>query len=174
MWIKGLVSNAAVFPAVGIMLLIGAALVGGESVTQMGLTPSRDVGYAEGVGWVPPLMTSSSDLTGVNAAMAIVGIGIILLLPEVAKLIKELLGMKEGIGGLLTGSIQSGWGPVGGLGARGYGGWRKTMSEQEQLEGQYAQTSAITSALGSGPTAAPKMSTQRAIGRTIRNMFGWG
>jgi hypothetical protein len=111
-WIKGLIAHAAVFPAVASMLIIGAILVGGERNTnELGVNPQIGAGYGAG-GWVPPLVTSGVDTTGTNAVRSIIGLGMLLLLPETVKIIRELLGVKEGFGEMAWQNLQRGAAPV--------------------------------------------------------------
>ncbi|OGV91255.1 hypothetical protein A2783_01710 [Microgenomates group bacterium RIFCSPHIGHO2_01_FULL_45_11] len=123
-WLKGLVANAAVFPAVAIMVLVGAALVGtnsaGEDVTGLGIAPTQGAqgagfGFREGSGFVPPLITSRGTGLGANQGReefgvehvkALIGLGIIMLLPEVAKLIKEMFGVKSELGELIQANLR--------------------------------------------------------------------
>ena len=96
-WIRSLLSNILVFPAVIIMLTLANILSG-----------------VTGNLWTPPLLGSFGKATG-QAAGAILGFGIILMTPKVADIIKsmfekkpfpygaaigEAMGPAKGIGGL--------------------------------------------------------------------------
>jgi hypothetical protein len=158
-WLKTLAGHALVFPAVAIMLLIGAALVGGPSMHQLGIVDTPDVGYGEGEGWIPPLITTGTDGTGVNAARAIIGIGIIMLLPEVVNLIKEAFGIKGGMGELAMQNARRG--TV--IASKPWGAAQQTANERQQ-QVRDAQ------AYGNPP---PPMSDFRP-GRTfLKNLFGF-
>jgi len=94
-WLRNLVANAMVFPAVGIMIIIGIALSGNDK-PQMGVPP---INYQGGGGWVPPLITNYQGREGGTPQIqSIIGLGIILLLPEIAKLVKGALGAEDKLG----------------------------------------------------------------------------
>lgn len=112
-WIRGLVANALIFPAVGLMLIIGIALSSTDD--RMGVNGlAVDPGGGTGTGWVPPMVTSTDSRTGTNQASTVIGIGIIMLLPEVAKLIKSVVGTEDklGIGEMVSGGLRRGTGPM--------------------------------------------------------------
>jgi len=73
-WIKNLLSNLIAFPLVAILLIIGAFIVN---------TPPQS-----GFIWRPPFINSSSA-EGFNA---IIGIGLLFMIPNLVKLIKKALG----------------------------------------------------------------------------------
>jgi hypothetical protein len=112
-WIRGIFANAMVFPTVAVLVLVGAALVGGKSNTSSGsnIWPIQEnVGWIASetsIGWVPPLIMGATASTGVNAVRAIIGLGMIMLLPEIAKRVKEALQVKEDVGGVM-GTAMSG------------------------------------------------------------------
>lgn len=122
-WLRTLVANAAVFPAVAIMVLLGAVLStgGGSDLTELGLEASPQLngfGYGEGGGgFVPPLLVSepNSQAFGLDNMSAIIGLGILMLLPEIAKIVKETLQVKDPFGELAMGNLAAGYqkGPVG-------------------------------------------------------------
>ncbi len=131
-WFQGLIANAAVFPVACGMIVIGAA-IGGKSVIlptdkcagENGLavvTQPENVGF-EYKGFIPPLIYSGgmSDWNNntpgfgnksggsVNAAKALIGFGIIMMLPEVVKITKKTLEVKdEDYGGMAVKNAQSG------------------------------------------------------------------
>jgi hypothetical protein len=110
-WLKSLIAHAAVFPAVATMLIIGTILVGGDQ-EKMGINEAAYVSPTGGSGWIPPLITTGTDQTGTDAVRSIIGLGIILLLPETVKIIRELLGVKEGFGEMAMANLQRGTGPA--------------------------------------------------------------
>lgn len=108
-WLRSLIANAAVFPAVAIMVLIGAVLStgGGRDGVELGLEATDQLngfGYAEGSGFVPPLLVSepNAEAFGIEHINAIIGLGILMLLPEIAKIVKEKLEVKDAYGELAT------------------------------------------------------------------------
>lgn len=111
-WIRSLVANAAVFPAVAIMILIGTALVGvnNPSNDDFGINIQDGVGWNKQAseGWVPPLIGQDVGSGTAGAIPGIIGLGIIMLLPEVAKMIKEMLEVKDTAGELTLGGLQKG------------------------------------------------------------------
>ncbi|OGK53219.1 hypothetical protein A3H78_02695 [Candidatus Roizmanbacteria bacterium RIFCSPLOWO2_02_FULL_36_11] len=73
-WIKNLLSNLIAFPLVAILLIVGAFIV--NSPPQSGFI------------WRPPFINSSSA-EGFNA---IIGIGLLFMIPNLVKLVKKALG----------------------------------------------------------------------------------
>lgn len=92
-WIKSLIANLAAFPTVLIVLLI-----------YRQLTQNASGGYTEG-GFSPPyLLGTFTDQAGVIPML--VGLGIILALPEAVTKVKSALGASEGPFGEL---LKAGW-----------------------------------------------------------------
>jgi hypothetical protein len=124
-WLKSLVANALLFPAVGIMLIIAVYLTGSKSTQitdEFGINTTDFAGGSSGVGWVPPLVTSKDpNSTGTNQVQAILGIGMLMLLPEVSKVIKGALGAddKLGLGQMIQANLQRGAAPIQTVGRAG-------------------------------------------------------
>ncbi len=84
-WIKNLVGNLSIFPIILVLLIIR------NIFAQFSFDGSG--------GFMPPYLISQ----GLGAALpSIVGIGILLTIPEIAKKTKEALGAKEGVFGELV------------------------------------------------------------------------
>jgi len=80
-WLRNLVGNLAAFPAILILLYIQ------NEISNYGIT---------GGGFAPPFLVGST--LGVSGALpAIVGIGMLVTIPEIIIKIKEALGVKDGI-----------------------------------------------------------------------------
>ena len=89
-WIMNLLANAAVFPVVAAMILVGAALTGGNDATVGGIEmTSQEISNA---GWTPPFIASTK--TGPDSVRAILGIGLIMLLPTVGQITKQMFGVE--------------------------------------------------------------------------------
>ncbi len=113
-WLKNLVANAMVFPAVGIMVIIGTALVGGNAGDELGVAYSPE-SSTNGTGWVPPLVSNKNpDATDPFSVQAIIGMGMILILPEVSKIVKGALGAEDklGLGQIVGANLKAGVAPV--------------------------------------------------------------
>lgn len=157
-WIRGLVANAAVFPAVAIMLIIGAYLTGSGS-KPMGVveTSNNGFGYGEGGGFVPPLITSvAAEGLGVQHISAIIGIGMILLLPEVVNIIRRALGAESQIGDLAMGGFRRGLQPVASI---------------AKPAGIYVGDRFVGSATGLDPNEAPIATGSGQVARFIRGAW---
>jgi len=94
-WLNNLLSNILVFPAVIIMLTLAGIL-------------SQITGNL----WTPPLLGSFGEATG-QAAGAILGLGIVLMTPKVADIIKSMFEKKPFPYGAAIGEAM---GPAKGLG----------------------------------------------------------
>ncbi|MBI4092212.1 MAG: hypothetical protein HY427_03350 [Candidatus Levybacteria bacterium] len=80
-WIRSMVSNLSVFPVTIIMFLLGKAFIEGFTKGTPGNPP-----------FVPPMVGDFSDP---KAFAPIIGLGIILMLPEVANMIRDALKQPE-------------------------------------------------------------------------------
>lgn len=98
-WLRNLVGNLAIFPIVLILLIMQ------EIMANANMT---------GGGFMPPYLLGTGQA---EVVVALIGLGILLAIPEVAKKAKEALGAKEGVFGELaaaaTGRAKTGM-PLGG------------------------------------------------------------
>ena len=86
-WLKNLTGNLIMWPIILMCLLVNRMLTSST--------------YSDGGGFMPPYLLGS----GQSAAFpALVGIGILLVIPEIMKEAKKMLGVSEGIMGNLTGA----------------------------------------------------------------------
>lgn len=125
-WIKNLLANAAAFPAAAIMILIGSVLTGGTNYQ----------GTAIGTGanfFTPPLINFA--VAGVPIT-SIIGLGIILMLPQIVKTIQEAL-KAPGIpaGEAVVGGIAA----AGGLLAAPLRARREALQRREEAQYQAQQ-----------------------------------
>ena len=115
-WFKHLFAEIMTFPIVVVVLLIGYVLT--HSIPFLDMTGGTIMDLAgTKTFWVPPF------LYGLNqyAYQFLIGLGVVLLIPEIIKLTKELIGVKDlpiGIGlGTFFGGVGAAWaGTQGGLG----------------------------------------------------------
>lgn len=110
-WLKDLVASAAVFPATALILLLGIVLVGSPAnanlINAEVIKVEDNVGYSgavwrsqqDQVGFVPPLVLPGNVGTA-DALQAIIGLSIIMLLPETLEIIRAQLGVKDEVGKL--------------------------------------------------------------------------
>jgi len=128
-WLRNLVANLAVFPVVIIIIFLG-----------YGLTNQPHGGSG---GFLPPQIPGVGT-TG--AIQALIGIGIIMLLPEAAKAVKEALGVKESpLGQAVLGNVGKGTIPA----RRALSGYQESLAAQRQ-------TRELAKALGAPPPAISK------------------
>lgn len=80
-WIRSMVSNLSVFPVTIIMFLLGKAFMEGLKGGTPGQPP-----------FVPPMV---GDFLNPEALASIIGLGIILMLPEVANMVRDALKQPE-------------------------------------------------------------------------------
>lgn len=83
-WLRNLVGNLAIFPIVLILLIMQ------EIMANANMT---------GGGFMPPYLLGTGQA---EVVVALIGLGILLAIPEVAKKAKEALGAKEGVFGELA------------------------------------------------------------------------
>jgi hypothetical protein len=106
-WIKALVANLAVFPAVLIIIVLSFML------TSNGLKPEYKTTNQlteTGSGFLPPYLTGTGSP---GAIQAILGLGILLILPDVVTQVKKSLGGSGGIfeqfANNFTSALDKGW-----------------------------------------------------------------
>jgi hypothetical protein len=92
-WFMGLLANILVFPAVAVMILLGVYLGGNPSANPDSNELIPVVITSENDGLLPPFIATRGE--GSSNVRAIIGLGIILMLPEVVKMVKEALQVKE-------------------------------------------------------------------------------
>jgi hypothetical protein len=111
-WIKNIFGNLLLWPVFLLVMIVERILT----------SPLRDLTNAEanaafGGGFMPPFMMGQGQ-----AAIfpVLVGVGILLIIPDIMKQVKEKMGIKDGIFGDLT---KSAWGNIQGatpIGAKGF------------------------------------------------------
>ncbi len=84
-WIKDIIGNLAAFPVVLLVLIVFDELTGGIS----GNTPVIESG-----GFQPPYLFGSGSA---GVLPFIIGVGMIMIMPEIVKESKKMLGAKEGV-----------------------------------------------------------------------------
>ncbi|NMC35875.1 hypothetical protein GYA49_02405 [Candidatus Beckwithbacteria bacterium] len=157
-WIKGLLANALVFPVTAVMILIAGAL-----------TNSQKFGIADDIGYQ---FSGTTKVLGVpfisggfdtNAIQALIGIGVLMMLPKVVELVQKSLGVEGGLAGMmgsiaepLSGGAGRVFGTAGMLGGAGYRA-ATTGSEIGRAEAMY------------GPNVY-----ERGLSNTLRHMLGMG
>jgi hypothetical protein len=84
-WFKNLFANLAIFPVTAAVLMIGTIFT------------SFDVTIGQGLGkvWTPPLLSGG----GASGILGIIGLGLLMSIPNIAKSIKEALKTKPLLGG---------------------------------------------------------------------------
>jgi hypothetical protein len=126
-WLKNLFANIIVFPAVAILFMLAAVLVGpfGENFYHI----SEDVGFYPAIqgteeAWVPPFLVVHEGQSGPNATnfQALIALGMIMMAPQVVTMIKKALKVEgTGIGGAIVGGIMAGPAAVGGVASTAWG-----------------------------------------------------
>ena len=100
-WIRSIIGNLAAFPAVIVMFLLAKAFIEG-----FGTKPAP-------TDFVPPLI---GDISGTDTIGSLIGLGIILMTPNVVGIVKSALGApKVGVGPMIIGGLAGGFGAPGGI-----------------------------------------------------------
>lgn len=98
-WLKDLIANLGAFVVTAIMFMLAWALIGsnqaGISGTKMGQ-----------VGWAPPFL-GFGTAAGANAIPALIGLGMVLLTPQIVTATKKLLGSEGILGGKADTGLES-------------------------------------------------------------------
>jgi hypothetical protein len=117
-WLKMLVANLLSFPITIGMILLSNIIVAIPSAQASGAT-SGTGGQLIPL-WTPPLLYSS--YTAPDAFSVLVGVGILFMIPNIIKSLKQLMGIKDGIlSGVGLGIFFGGVSSVGGAGMGGLG-----------------------------------------------------
>ena len=105
-WLKTLIANLAVFPGVLIILTLAFMLIGNAYNVPSG--DGFNVGSSGG--FLPPYIPGDGSA---NAVSVLLGLGVILILPDLATSIKKTLGGSGGIfeqfANNFTSSVEKGW-----------------------------------------------------------------
>jgi len=108
-WLKNLFANIIVFPAVAVMFIIAAALIGPHDSwnpyhieSNIGYYPSFK--NNQGV-WIPPFLMVSESGVDANSFQPLIALGVIMMMPQMVTMIKEQLKIK---GGGLAGGVMAG------------------------------------------------------------------
>lgn len=115
-WIKNLAGNVAVFPATAIFIVLAAALMGNAN-PNFNINSTVGFGASGGTSaWAPPLLfgAASSGAPGtspVEALMALVGLGMLLLTPQFVEMVKKAFQTAggEGYGSAIGQALQYGY-----------------------------------------------------------------
>jgi len=136
------------------MLLLVKALAGVGTKEGIGFQPG-------GGGFQPPQIGGTA-----GNVQALISLAIIMILPEVIKTVKEMMGSKEsGLGEAVRAGITPGASRTFGT---AYQGYREGMNSQEQAK---QQAIAYSRAMGRPAPNVP-VSRQRAAGHAIQRVFG--
>lgn len=99
-WLKKIASDAAVFPVVAIMIMLGIALMGSspdeniQTASGVGFSRRADGSVGDAGGFAPPFIVPGNSGTA-NVLQGIIGFGIIMLLPEVVEMVKKTMGVEQ-------------------------------------------------------------------------------
>lgn len=120
-WLKNIVANAAAFPAVAIVILIGYGL------TSTGVEQPGNL-------FTPPML----NFDNVSLTSHLLGFGLILILPKIVTMIQEALKAKPAmpIGGSIVEGLGVGWAPIGGF----FRSRREARLQREQAQFQAEET----------------------------------
>ena len=125
-WLRGLAANLAIFPVVITMMLIGSALLGNYNATDKGIGLIGNIapGSGESNGFVPPQLGGTGSSSPIQG---LIGIGIIMLLPEAAKITKKAMGVEEsGLAQAALGNLGKGAAPFVGPAKTGASWYKQT------------------------------------------------
>lgn len=130
-WFKQVVANLSVFAVVALMFLLAGVLSG---IDELGGTGSSQVTRLEQVNQFPLLASGFSQ----NDISKLIAIGLVLMSPSAAKIVKERFGIREGAVGAGVGAAMAGLGAgavasrnIGRTGATTFGertGWGQAIS----------------------------------------------
>ena len=161
-WIKNLIGNLVAFPVVLLVLVVS------EAINSYGITTG---------GFAPPFLLGPT-VGGGSALAGLVGIGMLLVTPELTKKAKDAVGAKEGVMGELAGDawgrLKQGYKLPGKIGSRAYstvaGGAVAASGASNLLKGQskaarFAGTSIalLGGAVAGGVSKAPSKYTKQLI-----------
>jgi hypothetical protein len=165
-WLKKIAADALIFPTIAAVILLGVVLMGKSvhGTQNHDILVEEGVGYSSifsgsgtagnGAGFSPPFVIPGNE--GVAEALqAIIGFGILMLLPEVVNIVRGIMGVEDKLGALAWENAIRGAAPITTLGRLGY---RTGVGYGEaQMYARY--------------TAAPNR-RNRAIWQMYRSIFG--
>lgn len=101
-WFKSILANVLVFPAVAILILIGVALTNGNNHNS-----NNQFNVASGIGYDPgQVQDVALPFIALNTSgiIAIVGLGFVIMLPNLLEVVYKALGVEPGLQGAFTDS----------------------------------------------------------------------
>lgn len=113
-WIKNMIGELITFPLLAVFLMVGALIVNNfQTIDQPGV-----VEWGTKSIWQPPFLSGWSGGLEQQSFLMVIGMGIIFIIPDLIKMVKETLGVKPppvniGLGTFLAGGALA-WG--GGMG----------------------------------------------------------
>jgi len=126
-WVKSLLANILAFPAVALMFLLAAVIIGNPTHESGSCDPScakdnpwcvqcdvgyfsqrtldlragRETGSGETEVWIPPFLSLVGGSTGGSGPiMSIIALGMIFMTGQVPAMIKKVMGVEEGVGAM--------------------------------------------------------------------------
>lgn len=176
-WLKKIAADALVFPTIAAVILLGVVLMGKSvhGTQNHDIEVPDGIGYSSilsgtagnGAGFSPPFVIPGNE--GVAEALqAIIGFGILMLLPEVVNIVRGIMGVEDKLGALAWANATGGaaW-----LARRGYGAIGQTMQEHQEMN---RQARAVARGMGRPTPANIPLNWRdpRTWQRTIGNLFG--
>jgi hypothetical protein len=149
-WFRGLMANVMVFPAVALLFMVAAAVIGPDINTgpNTGTANSNYWGVAPGIGygstadqdgWAPPFLLLRQGASGpaVSAIGALIGYFMLIMSPKIPELINEFFkGSKFNFASAIGQSLGQGAGLLGWYPQRKYSQYQQTKQAEQQAKRQ--------------------------------------
>lgn len=176
-WIKNLVGNLMMWPVVLICILVERMLT--NPIAQL---DNEQINSVYGGGFMPPFLLGQGQA---RVVPVLVGIGILLVIPEIMKQVKKVMGVDEGMFGALAGSAinqlkqgvplggRIGGAAAGSIAGGALGGLSGTVAQMPKVAGQLAQRdfggalSSLGKGLVFGTAGGVKRGAQAGVNTTI-------
>ncbi len=148
-WFKQIIANLSVFPTVAVMIMLAAILSGIGGLGATGGNAIKD----ESIGQFPLL----SGVFEAGAIGQLIGLGLLLMTPAAAKIVKERLGVKEGAlgagAGVAMAGIAAGAAPFQKAGGSLIAPYKQAFGYERQQKAYHAMTG--KQMYGSHPQSEP-------------------
>lgn len=123
-WLRNMIGELLTFPLLAVFLMVGALIVNNFQF----IDKVKDPGTLATQIWQPPFLSGFDSGTQQGAFLMVIGMGIIFIIPDLIKMIKDMLGVKPPTVSISPGTFLAG-------GALAWGGGMSLLGSAYKLSG---------------------------------------
>ena len=131
-WLKGLLASALLFPATAILLIVAALITGTNNYGVVG-----DFAGYSGNAERPLVLPFIGGGIDAGAVTALIGLGMIMMLPNILEMIQKMMGVEGGVAGM-AGAVLAPIATGAAVASSPYRAWNQERVERNKLAEQAA------------------------------------